>query len=199
GTGAGSGPEFIRRLSELWKEQSSLAGRQEHPALDRIVCCQSASDLKRWIGIAGSATRDVSGLGRLSLARYVNRRRLRRFLQASGTTVDDALMRDFLARAVLETRLRSLRAETAKIYGALGFFLFCNAAALSSFLRAWLSNISILSVSFPCSLKSSRLAASALVLIILPRPNSWFDFIWQSLFQSLQSGLLACFRGDLLI
>jgi hypothetical protein len=121
GLRAAPGPELIRSLSELSKELSSLVGRREHPALDGIIAAQSDSDLKRWIGTAVAATRDASGLRRLNPARFLSRRRLRRFLKAGGTSVDDTLMQDFLARAQLETHLRMLRTKTGRIYDALGF------------------------------------------------------------------------------
>jgi hypothetical protein len=61
--------------------------------------------------LAQSATRRVSGLGRLSPGRWIARKKLRKLLTTLGLPKDDAAMSNFAAAARLENTLRPLRAR----------------------------------------------------------------------------------------
>jgi primosomal replication protein N'' len=56
-----------------------------------------------------SATRQVSGLGRLSPGRWISRRKLRKLLTTLGLATDDETINNFAAAARLESVLRPLR------------------------------------------------------------------------------------------
>jgi primosomal replication protein N'' len=119
GTTLGSG--FIRRLSGLRDELASLASQPDQKDLDKIIAQQSDPELARWISVARGATRPASVLGRLSLPRYLKRRRLRGLLQATCSNADDQVLSWFMLRAQLQARLRAIRADIQAIYSALRF------------------------------------------------------------------------------
>ena len=79
------------------------------PRFHSEVQRMSPATLKQWVATAERATREVGFFQRLSFARMGARRRLRRLIAASGGPVDQFLMRDFLAAARIEVRVRPIR------------------------------------------------------------------------------------------
>jgi primosomal replication protein N'' len=70
--------------------------------------------------MANGATRAVSVLGRLSIARWSKRRRLKSLLRSASSSVDDQVMCAYLTQARAEKRLRTARAQLQAIYVGLG-------------------------------------------------------------------------------
>ena len=116
-----AGPEFIRKLADLREELVWLASQQEQRELGMIVGKHSDAELELWIGIAAGASRPASVLRRLSLPRYLKRRRLRSLLLTTCPQVDDQLMCQYLEQARIERRRRVVRVELQAIYHGLGY------------------------------------------------------------------------------
>jgi primosomal replication protein N'' len=117
---APTGSEFIRKLSHLQAELRALATEPEGGRFLRIIVRHRDVDLDRWIDMANGATRAVSVLGRLSIARWSKRRRLKSLLRSASSSVDDQVMCAYLTQARAEKRLRTARAQLQAIYVGLG-------------------------------------------------------------------------------
>jgi len=138
-----AGPQFRQQLSTISQELASSPGPPVEFSFESVIALLGDADLDRWISVAALCTYPASFIGRLSLGRYMRRRRLTRFLQSSFPVVDDFLMGQFLSQCRHERVLRGLRTRISQIYSALGFSLVDLARATSVDLSAhadWLSS-----------------------------------------------------------
>lgn len=121
GAAVPSGPQYRQQLLAISRELASNPGPPVTFSFEPVVAELNDADLERWISVAAQSTHQVSFIRRLGPGRFMRRRRLKRFLQASCPVVDDALMGQFLSQARHEKVLRGLRTRIYQIYTELGF------------------------------------------------------------------------------
>ena len=100
-------------LSDLQDARAGLsaleASAHELPASSKLQALHDAEFAAAAV-LASSATRPIAGLRRLSPARWIARRKLRKLLTTLGLSDDSPAMAEFAAAARLESAVRPLRA-----------------------------------------------------------------------------------------
>lgn len=115
------GPNCLASLTTIRTELGALPRVNRDEALTGVVQDLSDLALEGWIALTGDTLRTVSMFGRLSLARFFRRKKVRGFLRQSTPVVTDSVAAAFLATAEHERSLRGLRTRLNATFEETGF------------------------------------------------------------------------------